>query len=192
MNVEQTLTQVINLVCASRMIITPEYAALNAEMHRQRSDFGRRGHRHADRVINLIRKLGASSVLDFGCGKGTLAPALRDRGVTADIREFDPGVPGKDTTPEPADILVCTDVLEHIEPDFLDDVISELSRLTLKVGHIVIATQPDQTKLLPDGRNPHLIVQDAQWWRAKLREHFRVRLDHVGKKSATFTVFPKK
>lgn len=168
--------------------ITEEYRALNAELHLTRPDYGRRGGRHAARVLELLLKLKAKSVLDFGSGKGGLKAALPN----IDIREYDPAIPGKDTTPEPADILVCTDVLEHIEPDFLDAALSEIARLTLKVGHIVIATQPDQTKLLPDGRNPHLIVQDAQWWRAKLREHFRVRLDHVGKKSATFTVFPKK
>lgn len=173
------------------MIITPEYAALNAELHQQRPDYGRRGYRHADRVVQMIRKTGSRSVLDWACGKGTLAPALRDRGVTIDIREYDPAIPGKDGPPEPADILVCTDALEHIEPDCLDDVLAELARLTLKVGHFVIATQPDQTKLLPDGRNPHLIVQSASWWQDRLSQHFRVRLDDEGKKSATFTVWPK-
>jgi hypothetical protein len=173
------------------MIITPEYAALNAELHRQRPDFGRRGHRHADRVIKLIRHFDATSVLDFGAGKGTLAPALRARGVTIDIREFDPGVPGKDSTPEPADIIVCCDVLEHVEPELVEDVLAELRRLTLKVAHIVIATQPDQTKLLPDGRNPHLIVKPAGWWRTKLRPYFRIRQDDKCAKSVTFTVFPR-
>lgn len=169
------------------MIITPEYAALNAELHRTRKDYGRRGGRHAARVLQLLKKFNAATVLDFGCGKGGLKAALPN----VDVREYDPGIPGKDTLPAPADILVCTDVLEHIEPDCLDDVLAELARLTLKVGHFVIATQPDQTKLLPDGRNPHLIVQPAGWWREKLRPYFRVRLDDEGKKSATFTVWPK-
>lgn len=171
--------------------ITEEYRALNAELHRSRADYGRRGHRHAGRVMELLRKTGSTSVLDWACGKGTLAPALRESGVTADVREYDPAIPGKDTPPEPAHILVCTDVLEHIEPDCLDDVLSELARLTLKIGHIVIATQPDRTKLLPDGRNPHLIVQTASWWKDRLSQYFSVRLDDEGKKSATFTVWPK-
>lgn len=169
------------------MIITPEYAALNAELHRTRRDYGRRGGRHAARVLQLLREFNATTVLDFGCGKGGLKAALPN----VDIREYDPAIPGKDTPPEPAHILVCTDVLEHIEPDCLDDVLSELARLTLKVGHLVIATQPDQTKLLPDGRNPHLIVQPATWWKDRLSQHFRVRLDDEGRKSATFTVWPK-
>ena len=167
--------------------ITEGYRALNAELHRTRRDYGRRGGRHAARVLQLLNKFNASTVLDYGAGKGGLKAALPD----VDVREYDPAIPGKDTSPEPADILVCTDVLEHIEPECLDDVLSELARLTLKVGHLVIATQPDQTKHLPDGRNPHLIVQSAGWWRAKLRPYFRVRLDDEGKKSATFTVWPR-
>jgi 2-polyprenyl-3-methyl-5-hydroxy-6-metoxy-1,4-benzoquinol methylase len=171
--------------------ITEDYRALNAELHRTRPDYGRRGHRHADRVVRLVVRFDAASVLDFGCGKGTLAPALRARLPKIDVREYDPAIPGKDANPEPADILVCCDVLEHIEPDCLDDVLAELARLTLKVGHLVIATQPDQTKLLPDGRNPHLIVQPASWWRERLRPYFRVRQDDKSAKNVTFTVFKR-
>lgn len=165
--------------------ITEDYRALNAELHRTRPDYGRRGGRHAARVLELLRKLKASSVLDYGAGKGGLKAAL----PYVDVREYDPAIPGKDVPPGPADILVCTDVLEHCEPECLDEVLRDLARLTIKVGYLVIATRPDQTKLLPDGRNPHLVVKDAVWWKERLRKYFRVRLDHVGKKSATFTVF---
>lgn len=167
--------------------ITDGYRALNAELHRSRADYGRRGGRHAPRVLKLLKHFGATTVLDFGCGKGGLAQALPD----IDVREYDPAVTGKDTPPAPADILVCTDVLEHIEPECLDDVLIELQRLTLKVGHLVIATQPDRTKLLPDGRNPHLIVQPAGWWRQRLRPYFRVRQDDKSAKNVTFTVWPR-
>lgn len=169
--------------------ITADYRALNAELHRTRKDFGRRGGRHAHRVLKLLRNktFNASSVLDYGAGKGGLKAALPE----VDVREYDPAIPGKDTVPEPADIVVCTDVLEHIEPDCLDNVLRDLARLTLKVGHVVVATQPDHTKLLPDGRNPHLIVQPAGWWREKLRPYFRVRQDGKCSKNVTFTVFPR-
>lgn len=167
--------------------ITEDYRALNAELHRTRKDYGRRGGRHAARVLKLLKRFNASTVLDYGAGKGGLKAALPD----VDVREYDPAIPGKDTPPEPADILVCTDVLEHIEPECLDDVLAELARLTRKVGHLVIAIQPDQTKLLPDGRNPHLIVERPGWWREKLRPHFRVRQDDNCAKSVTFTVFPR-
>lgn len=167
--------------------ITEDYRALNAELHRTRADYGRRGGRHAARVLKLLKTFDATSVLDYGSGKGGLAMALPN----VDVREYDPAIPGKDAPPEPADILVCTDVLEHVEPGCLDDVLSELARLTLKVAHVVVATQPDQTKLLPDGRNPHLIIEGAGWWRERLRPYFRVRQDDKCAKSVTFTVFPR-
>lgn len=167
--------------------ITEGYRALNAELHRTRADYGRRGGRHAKRVLKLLKKLNASTVLDWGCGKGGLKAALPD----VDVREYDPAIPGKDAPPDPADVIVCTDVLEHIEPGCLDNVLRDLARLTLKVGHVVVATQPDHTKLLPDGRNPHLIVQPAGWWREKLRPYFRVRQDGKCSKNVTFTVFPR-
>jgi len=36
--------------------------------------------------------------------------------------------------PRPADLVCCIDVLEHIEPDLVDNVILELARVTTNLG----------------------------------------------------------
>ncbi len=89
------------------------------------------------------------------------------------IWEYDPAIPHKDTPPRPADFVVCIDVLEHIEPDYLDTVLEDLARCTLGVGYLVICTTKS-IKTLPDGRNTHLIVQDEVWWRDKISQYFAI------------------
>jgi 2-polyprenyl-3-methyl-5-hydroxy-6-metoxy-1,4-benzoquinol methylase len=73
-----------------------------------------------------------------------------------------------DAAPEPHDIVACTDVLEHIEPDCLDDVLKDIRRCTKKVAFLLIATRP-AIKVLADGRNAHLIQQPYTWWRTSHR-----------------------
>jgi len=89
------------------------------------------------------------------------------------VFEYDPGISGKDTSPEPRDYLICIDVLEHVEPDLLYNVLEDLERVIKKKGYLTIAMYPAR-RILKDGRNAHLIVKDSFWWITKLREHFNI------------------
>ncbi len=84
------------------------------------------------------------------------------------MREYDPAIEGKDGRPVFADLVVCTDVLEHIEPDRLDNVLTHLRTLARRAVFVVINTQPSN-KTLTDGRNAHLIVEPAVWWYERLQ-----------------------
>ncbi len=76
-------------------------------------------------------------------------------------------------TPEPRELVACIDVLEHIEPECLDDVLDDLRRCVLKYGIFTIHTKPAQ-KILPDGRNAHLIQEQPDWWKEKLNKRFTI------------------
>ena len=89
------------------------------------------------------------------------------------IWEFDPAIAVKEQTPKPADVVVCTDVLEHVEPDYLDAVLVDLRRVTKVCLFVAISTKP-ANKNLSDGRNAHLIVESADWWVARLSKLFVV------------------
>lgn len=150
--------------------ITDEYIEQNRKLHETNENYGMGGARHAAKVFDLRDELECETVLDWGCGKGKLKQAL---GRPEWMSEYDPAVPGKDERPKMADIVVATDVLEHIEPDLLDNVLNELVRLTAKAAYLVIATR-ESGKLLPDGTSPHKIVRDAEWWREKLAAKFLI------------------
>lgn len=84
-----------------------------------------------------------------------------------DFREYDPAIEGIDALPLPAELLICTDTLEHVEPDRIDAVLTHIRSLTLIAAYLVISTQPAH-KTLRDGRNAHLIVESPEWWWKKV------------------------
>ena len=67
-------------------------------------------------------------------------------------------------------MLISTDVLEHIEPVFLDNVLKDIHETFSKIAFLIIATSPAK-KFLPDGRNAHLIVETPGWWKDKLEKN---------------------
>jgi hypothetical protein len=150
------------------VLITDGYKELNQRLHEQRADYGVSGQKYAPRVLELSQVLSTRDILDYGCGKRTLEKALG-----FEIRNYDPCIPGLDDPPAPAQLVVCTDVLEHIEPECLDDVLDDLRRCTTHSGFFAIATRPAK-KFLADGRNAHLIQQDARWWLDRLWARFRI------------------
>lgn len=149
--------------------ISPEYTELNRKLHDENYNYGGHGDRYADIVRKLSDKQQIKSILDYGCGKGALGHAL-----DFPIWEYDPCVPGKEAPPRPADLVVCTDVLEHIEPDNLPAVLEDLKRVTKLTAFFAIHTGPS-TKVLLDGRNTHLIQQGLEDWKTELGRYFDIQ-----------------
>lgn len=169
-------------------LISPELKALNAQLHRDNLAFGVGGGKHAEIVKKLAASLktdGVVSVLDFGCGKGHLAKAL-----SFPIWEYDPAVPGKDESPRKADLVVATDVLEHIEPDRLVFVLGELKRCVQRIGYFTIHMGAAR-KTYADGRNTHLIQKGATWWEGVLAKFFTVAKVWKAGKELHVLVTPK-
>lgn len=170
------------------LTITPDYQRQNIQLHNERADYGKRSLRHRDAVLQLVQRNDARSVVDVGCGKGHLVRGLP---LTLRVQGYDPAVPQFMQPPLPADIVVCTDVLEHVEPELLDNMLRMLANLTILEAHIVIATKPDGSKTLPDGRDPHLIVRPARWWRRQLARFFgEVTQEAEGNRDVTFSCRP--
>lgn len=154
------------------MLISEDYKQQNRELHKS-GVYGTKGHHYSAKVLNLCELLHTTDVLDYGCGRGTLQASLPFQ-----IRQYDPCIPGFDDRPLPADIVACTDVLEHIEPDCLDAVLDDIRSLTRQFAFLTVDTRPAR-KFLPDGRNAHLIQEPADWWFPKLYKRFENV--HIGK-----------
>lgn len=142
--------------------ISPEYRAQLARLHKKRT-WGADGAKHAQMAVEFYRRLGATTLLDYGCGEGRLKLALSSIEQPIRVQEYDPGIDGKEGLPKPCDLVVCTDVMEHVEPDKLAAVEDHIFRISGLGALIVIATRAANA-VLPDGRNAHLIVQPAAWW----------------------------
>lgn len=149
-------------------LISSEYRQLNEELHDRESSYGTGAGHVASLCIRQCAALGLTKILDYGCGKGVLSKPLRDAGL--EVVEYDPAIPGKDSLPEPQEFVACIDVLEHIEPDYLENVLAHIARLATNYMLYVIDNRPAK-KVLSDGRNAHLIVQEPDWWVSKLKKH---------------------
>ena len=141
------------------MLISPEYVALNAELHRRVPTYGVGGHRWADKVRELVKETGADSVLDYGCGKGSLGEALKPLKVYG----YDPAIPGKQRLPEFAGVVVCTDVMEHVEAKCIGAVIENLCNLATRAVLVVVSCRVGG-KRLANGKPAHISVHPAAWW----------------------------
>ena len=140
-------------------LFSPEYLDQQKEMHAA-GNYGVVGHQYAQIVSGLWVQLGEPRVLDYGCGQCSLSQALPQ--VPFDL--YDPAIERYSKHPEgPYELVVCTDVLEHIEPECLTAVLQDIAGLCSKMGFFQIATGP-AVKTLPDGRNAHLTQERVAFW----------------------------
>lgn len=149
-------------------LISPEYAELNRRHHEKSIIFGSGGPLFVDLVKEVANKLQTQDILDYGCGKGELQKALG-----FPIWEYDPSVPGKDVLPKSAAIVVCASVLEHVEPDKLDAVLTDIWSLTIHCAIIIVPHNP-AIDFLPDGSNAHKTVENVDWWSKKIGHYFTI------------------
>ena len=147
-------------------MISEEYRLLNEQLHHERRDYGAFGHAVADKVMLACSTLKTQDVLDYGCGKATL-----NCNLPFGIYNYDPAVEKYAAPPEPADIVVCHDVMEHVEPEYVDEVLEHIASLTRHLALFVIHCRPAK-KSLPDGRNAHVSLHAPDIWLGKLRKHF--------------------
>jgi cyclopropane fatty-acyl-phospholipid synthase-like methyltransferase len=146
-------------------MITEEYKKILTELNGV-GNFGKRKKipRYLPEFIDNIKP---SSILDFGCGSGNLISTISAMYPNMTVDGYDPGNgfyrnPIDDNF---YDLIISTDVLEHVEPNFIDDTLKFLSTKS-KYAYHLIALAPSTT-FLPDGRNAHLILETPRWWKEK-------------------------
>lgn len=118
----------------------------------------------------LIKDKEIKTFLDFGCGQSTLSDVLaQDLGIKN--YKYEPSIKELSTIPvDSVDLVINTDVLEHIPEDILDNVLEEIKSHSETVFfniHNGLAFE-----VLSNGENAHCTVYPPEWWKKKLEEHF--------------------
>lgn len=148
-------------------LASPFYRDVLRTMH-SAGPWGNKGFKYYGDVWAIRERLGCRSILDYGSGMETLRHHIERLHPGETVACYDPGIPGRDHLPAPADLVACTDVLEHVEPLLLNGVLGHMfDVLAQRALFLHIAVQPAK-QILPDGRNAHLIVHAPQWWREKI------------------------
>ena len=170
------------------MLISQQYAELNRELHERDKQWGTNGHKAARHLEALAEKFGGTTVLDYGSGKGMLQSHLIQNAPYFIVRNYEPAFEIDER--EPCDLVVCRDVLEHIEPEYLDDVLDDIRCLTIRAAYLCIGIRPSGD-FLSDGRNTHCIVKPVGWWEVIVRKYFDPYSTVASNKTIEFYVTPK-
>lgn len=154
-----------------KTLVSEHYRELLTKKHDEKP-WGGAGKSWVPTIAPLLNLLPDNpTILDFGCGRGTFKPAMLEFRPDAVITEYDPGVRGKNTLQMiPVDYVVCTDVMEHVEEDMVVDTLRTLNFLAIHGVFFNIDTAPSKS-FLPDGRNTHITIKPAAWWKDMLDEH---------------------
>ena len=118
----------------------------------------------------FMEKWKPSSLLDYGCGKGSILAYLKESYPNIFCLGYDPAVPMFNNIPNSNfDCVFSNDVLEHIEPEFINNVLAHINQYSEKYIWLRIDTVPARKKL-PDGRNAHLILETPDWWISEIKK----------------------
>lgn len=159
------------------MLISAAYKSQQEALHAT-GTYGTASIEYAPLVTEIVSRLHITHLLDYGCGSllnlyKHIKPAHK-----LTYQAYDPGTVEYAEAPVPAQMVACIDVLEHIEPDFLESVLDDLARLTETVLFCTVHTGP-AIKVLSDGRNAHLTQQPMEWWLPKLWSRFELQTVQV-------------
>lgn len=158
------------------MLISDEYRKEQERLH-AKGGYGVIAKKFAPLVAGLMENNQIKHILDYGCGKNnSLLAGFRKMGYKKNFKyqAYDPGVPKYSEPPVPAELVCCIDVLEHIEPELLEDVLDHLCSLTEVLTFLTVHTGP-AAKTLSDGRNAHLIQKPPEWWLPKFQERWTMQ-----------------
>lgn len=134
------------------------------QIHEQ-SDYGYTSKNLLYLLLPYIKELEAKTILDYGCGQSTLTDSIKGELEPSDIKtyKYDPAISEHCTLPEEkVDLVLCTDVLEHIPYADLEEVIKKI--LSLGEHAIFIISTKKAKQFLPDGSNAHCSVYKGSWW----------------------------
>jgi len=151
--------------------ISEDYRDEMKKLH-ENPNFGVASISYAPIVSQFVNQMNITEMLDYGAGKGNLAKHLKvDHDL--EVHHYEPAVEEWSKTPDSRQLVCCLDVLEHIEPEMLDEVLDDLMRCTEFFGIFSVHTGA-AAKTLSDGRNAHLIQAPATWWLPKIMQRFEL------------------
>lgn len=141
------------------------------QLHQDDPSYGSTSLKFIDEVSVMIDALKPESILDYGCGKGTLIAEIERRYPEITCHRYDPSIPEYATLPvKTAGLVINTDVLEHIPVADIDSVLREIASISknayFNLHHGRAAT------ILPSGENAHCTVRSPSWYRKKLATYF--------------------
>lgn len=163
------------------------------QLHENDSEYGSTSVKFLEEIELVVSFLKPATILDYGCGKGKLLIPLKERFPSIDITGYDPAIPEFQNKPQGTfDLVINTDVLEHIPEAELDAILKEIAKYSENVYFNLHHCKAHT--ILPNGENAHCTVKPPAWYKKKIGEYFnhitllRGRTPYVNSVALTFSI----
>lgn len=168
------------------MNLKRNYGKLYAQLHQDKPKYfsGKFNQDQVGEIVQLVKFADPDRILDYGSGKGYqyLNRRIHDQWGGMLPYCYDPGVIQISKRPEGTFAgIICTDVLEHIDPDDVETILADIFGFLHPAGRPVfayfhISTRPAGKTFKDTNENIHLTVRPPKWWDAKLASFARADL----------------
>lgn len=139
-------------------------------LYKRKKNYGKTSIKLYDMLKKIINDLNISSVLDYGCGKSKLLDLIK-KNSKIKIFKYDPAIKKySKLTKNKTDLVICTDVLQHVPLYDLDRVLKEIKSKGIYILFYIKCTN-HKTKL-PNGTYANCTVYDKKWWLEKLSNYY--------------------
>lgn len=142
----------------NRDYIASEYR----RMHKRNMFRGGSLERYIPAIRQLVKNHTIESLLDYGCGRAT----HHAKPFVTNTTLYDPYYEPHSRKPTSTyDLVICTDVMEHVPRPDVVSVLGELIDYADKVLFLAISTRPAKKKFA-NGENVHVTIMSAEEWDA--------------------------
>lgn len=139
-------------------------------LYKRKKNYGKTSIKLYDMLKKIINDLNISSVLDYGCGKSKLLDLIK-KNSKIKIFKYDPAIKKySKLTKNKTDLVICTDVLQHVPLYDLDRVLKEIKSKGIYILFYIKCTN-HKTKL-PNKTYANCTVYDKKWWLEKLSNYY--------------------
>jgi len=142
------------------------------QTHARHAVFGTHRHPYLRDTIRRLAEAATAaerpSLLDYGCGKGVFLREMVQSRLFRYARGYDPAVDAYKSRPaQTYDLVLCLDVLDQVEDEFVEAVISDVEQFSARFAVFDVITV--QTPALA-----HLNPRSAPTWQQIVSRHMRV------------------
>lgn len=146
------------------------------EMHKKGIFSGASLRPHIKDIKGLVDKHEVKSLLDYGCGGASVHMTER---LAEQVGLYDPYREYYSKRPQRKfDMVICTDVMEHVPEDNVDEVLTDIDNYALKVVFFSIALYPAK-KTFENGANLHVTLKPKEWWKTKIAKNINDKVSVI-------------
>ena len=123
------------------------------------------------KINQIIKDKDIKSILDYGCGKARHHPKEWN------AIKYDPAIQDYQYKPQDKyDLVISTDVLEHIPVENIQQTIDEIFGYSNKWVFVSVCCRKAEA-ILPNGYNAHATIESAKWWKELFKPYKNYTLE---------------